>query len=181
MSVPAEKLAVPMSARAFALSIGAVPRRVQAAIKRGKLRAGVETDASGRAMIVDPDAARTEWAARGSRGSQRTPEPHRVGAPYSATAPIVGELLESRRGLYAAQKERIEQALAERRGDLVSAAAVERMVGGLIVAGRTRVLSVPSRLRQRFPELDATVFVELDRLLREALEELATQREPIDE
>ena len=63
----------------------------------------------------------------------------------------------------------------EREGRLIDREEAVRDYAKLVIAARTKILAVPQRLRQRFPELPMAAIEHLDAILREALEELSEQ------
>lgn len=63
--------------------------------------------------------------------------------------------------------------LAEKRGELVAANEVEGRLVSVFSTCKTKLLGVPSRARQQDPGLSAGQISTIDRLIREALEDLA--------
>lgn len=61
----------------------------------------------------------------------------------------------------------------EKAGRLISVDRVKIEVSSMIATVRTRLLGVPSKAKQRLPHLSRADVVELEGLIREALEELA--------
>jgi hypothetical protein len=61
----------------------------------------------------------------------------------------------------------------EQLGELVSAAAVASKLAGLFTLCRTKLLGVPTRARQALPHLTTKDLATIERLQREALEELS--------
>jgi phage terminase Nu1 subunit (DNA packaging protein) len=80
-----------------------------------------------------------------------------------------------------ARARREENRARRESGELVRLIDAERVYGARVVTARTRLLGVPSQLQQRFPELEAGVYAEIDRLIREALDELAGGARPDDD
>jgi phage terminase Nu1 subunit (DNA packaging protein) len=69
---------------------------------------------------------------------------------------------------------------AREAGELVPVRDVEILYGTRVVSARTRLLSIPSRAKQRLPHLSPSDLAVLDELIREALEELSGSREPYE-
>jgi phage terminase Nu1 subunit (DNA packaging protein) len=73
--------------------------------------------------------------------------------------------------LASAQASLTEVKLAERRGELLDAAEVERTWGGIVRTIRAGMLAVPSRCGARLPHLTAADVAEIDAEVRAALTE----------
>lgn len=134
--------------------------------------------ASLRAAPADPPADPAPRAERPDvQASRRVPP---VPAPR-LTNDIAPDYHESRAYREAAAARR-EAALAdmaeldrdERKGELVSVEEARDDVINRFAIVRTKLLGVPSRVAQRMPHLAAEVVPVLDDLIREALEEIAT-------
>jgi phage terminase Nu1 subunit (DNA packaging protein) len=81
---------------------------------------------------------------------------------------------EQRARLASAQADLAELKAAERRGELLDAAEVERTWGGVLRTVRASMLAVPSRMiGARLPHLTAVDIDEIDREVRAALTEVA--------
>jgi phage terminase Nu1 subunit (DNA packaging protein) len=78
--------------------------------------------------------------------------------------------------LIAAQANAVEIRVAKESGELAPVRDMELRWSRLIVAARTRLLGLPSRLGQLRPNLTREDLAAVDRLVREALEELADER-----
>jgi phage terminase Nu1 subunit (DNA packaging protein) len=85
---------------------------------------------------------------------------------------------EQRARLASAQADLAELKAAERRGELLDAAAVEREWGGVLRTVRAGMLAVPSRIGARLPHLTAVDIDEIDREVRAALTEIAASERP---
>jgi phage terminase Nu1 subunit (DNA packaging protein) len=70
-----------------------------------------------------------------------------------------------------------ELQLAERKGRLVDGNMVERTWSNCIIRMRTKLLGVPSKVKQLHSAVDNRVFVDVNACICEALEELATEGE----
>jgi phage terminase Nu1 subunit (DNA packaging protein) len=87
-------------------------------------------------------------------------------------------IADGRRRLVHAQAKRAELRVARESGELVEVREVELRWSQLIVMARTKMLAIPSRVKQRLPHLSNADLLVLDVLIREALEELADRGEP---
>lgn len=88
-----------------------------------------------------------------------------VGVPMSEAA--------AHEKFWKAKRAQIE--FEEEAGNLVLAADVEHEWTDIVRACQTKLLGVPSRVRQRYPELAADVVSGLEDLIREVLSELADE------
>lgn len=156
---------------------------VNRAIRAGRLKASVSKDDSGRTRI-DPEAADREWAA--TTRAEYVPltgpgaTPVREGASAaSRTGPgaeePTPELAESRARHEAAKAALAELDLREREGELVAAAEVKAGMVAVFTRAKTKLLGIPSRARQQDPGLTQGQFALIEGLIREALEDLATE------
>lgn len=153
---------------------GGTLRSVQVAIRDGRLSRSLTRD---RKKIRGAKAADAEWAASTKSDHVPLTGPTAPSAPESPddsapTAP--SPLTEARTRREAAQAEIREMELAERRGALVSARAVESYLSNLFAQCRTRLLSIPARARQRDPSLSGPQLAVIETMIREALEDLAS-------
>ena len=177
----AEKRRPVMSLLAFSQVIGVDVGAVNKAIRSGRLDHSLCRDSGGRAKIADLELAKQEWHQNRVRESPKSP-PEGPQTPPGATIDrpaIPGQrhsLWDVRKRLLAAQARRVETENRKRARELVSAREVDLRWSALVVAARTRALSLPSRIKQHLPHLTASDLVEIDRLIREVLEELASER-----
>jgi phage terminase Nu1 subunit (DNA packaging protein) len=136
----------------------------------GSIRSVVEAVAAGRIdvgpgqTIADAEAADRAWEARTDHAKR---PPSTNGHAWPGTLPEARRLesLERARGLKLANDK-----LA---GSLVEARAVERMFSTMLVTCKTRLRGIPSRAKQRFPDLTAAHLEGLAALIDECLVELA--------
>jgi hypothetical protein len=160
-----------MSLRAFARLRGVSLFAVQTAIADGRLTAAsVGHDLRGRPVIRDPALATEEWAAH---SRPRLIRAHRGngtgrGSPSALAAATLRERL--------ARAAAFEFETARKKRDVVDAREVELRWSTLVVAARSAVLAVPSRLKQRVPHLGPGDLTALEGLLHEVLAELAGPR-----
>lgn len=156
----------PLSLRAFARAQGLTLAAVQLAITTGRL--GQEhlgrIEKGGWRVILDPvKAAAALDAHTRPRIDSRKQNGHVK--PSSLAAATLRERI--------ARAESFELETARKKGLLVPADGVERLVVGIIVQARTALTGLPTRARQLLPHLTNADVVVLDRLVREILEEMA--------
>lgn len=101
--------------------------------------------------------------------------------PRKAKAPKVNlprgrsadpDLLAETKALKRAQREKLELQNAQARGELLSAKAVEAEWAAILRDVRAGMLAIPSRLQQQLPHLSAHDVSEIDREIRDALNQL---------
>jgi phage terminase Nu1 subunit (DNA packaging protein) len=149
--------------RAFARRLGVSLPAVQRAGKEGRIT--ITRNEAGRPYIADPEKATAEWEAH-----TRT----RLATNGRADEPSA--LAKATQRHREAQAKIAEQEYARKAGLLVPVAEVERRQAARVLAVRTKLLSLASRVQQRIPGLTREDLVVIDALVREALEELAEDR-----
>jgi hypothetical protein len=156
--------AVSVSLRAFARARGVTLSSVQRAIAAGRLtKQSVGQDAKGRPVITDPELATQEWEAH-TRPRVDSRKGNGLGEPTRLATATLRER--------NARAEIFELDAAKRKGVLVPRAEFELAWSAHVVAARTKLLGIPSRAKQLLPHLTVSDLAVLDRLIREALEEL---------
>jgi phage terminase Nu1 subunit (DNA packaging protein) len=169
-----------LSVREYARRRGVALSSVQEAIKSGRLMSCVaKNPRTGRVEgIISKDLADAEWA----RNTDATKIPVTVVAAKAARAAdasgtavsgVSARLVDER-----ARKERTLADLAELklkrlRGQLVEVRLVQNAVVGMVVEARTKLLGVPTRLKNSRPSLTLDDIKAVDLLIREVLEDLA--------
>jgi len=195
----------PLSLRAYAKRRKVSVEAVSKAITDGRLKESV-TRVRGAPKIADPELADREWGAN-TRPRVDQPPPERVrttprqalpdvrdqGVPEAADHEDIRDIIIPdyfmSRALREAAAARREAALADiaeldvqvRKGELV---AVDEARGDVIerfTVVKTKILGVPSRVKQRLPHVSAEDVRVIDDFLREALEELAHGTDDGDE
>jgi len=161
-----------MSLRAYAKHRGCSVEAVSNAIKRGRLSASVGRSEVGHPKILDLAKADAEWKA----------------STYADMVPLTGptapkkrdgeadeapSLAEARARLDAARAELAEMDLAERRGELLPASEVEARMVAVFSECKTKLLGVPTWVRQQDPGLTRDQVRLFEAAIREALEGLA--------
>lgn len=153
--------------------VGATHRAVQVAIRDGRLVKAIREGG------IDPTIADLEWG--------ETTLEDRV--PLTGpTAPAVRDdddelpgdipsLKESRARREAAEAALAEIELAEKRRELVPAKDVESKLVNVFAHCKTKLLGVPARARQRDPALTGPQVELFEALIREALDDLASESE----
>ena len=94
-------------------------------------------------------------------------------APISRPSSDVPDYNESRARTEHLKAELLELERAEKEGELVRADEVAKKWGEVVAIARTKVMGIPSKAKQRIPEIPADAFVALEEIVREALEDLA--------
>ena len=69
--------------------------------------------------------------------------------------------------------ELLELERKQKEDDLVPMTEVQRSWENIVATARTKLLGVPSKAKQRIPDLDNNAMNHLEDIIREALEELA--------
>jgi len=161
-----------MSLRAYARHRGCAISAVVKAVQDGRLSASVGRSEVGHPKILDAAKADAEWKA----------------STYADMVPLTGptapkkrngeaedapSLAEARARLDAAKAELAEMDLAERRGELLPASDVEARMVGVFASCKTKLLGVPTWVRQQDPGLTRDQVRLFESAIREALEGLA--------
>ncbi len=98
---------------------------------------------------------------------------HRPGPTVERRTEELPDYNESRARTEWLRAELMELERAEKEGELVRADEVAKAWGDLVAITRTKIMAVPSKAKQRIPEIPADAFVALEQIVREALEDLA--------
>jgi phage terminase Nu1 subunit (DNA packaging protein) len=130
----------------------------------------------GHVKISDPELADEEWEST-TRPATGMP-PGELGGDIPDLAESIARRAAAAARKEAAQAELAELELAEREGSVVEVARVRADVISKFTLVKSRILSVPARVAQRLPRIGSEVVSLIDDLLREALEELATDDHP---
>ncbi|MGP9814426.1 DNA packaging protein [Rhodopseudomonas sp. NSM] len=147
-----------ISKSGFAGLIGVSPGRVSQLIKDG-----LPVEASGKIDV-----------ARGKLWFQENVDQRRSDAQRQTELPLSNRGKESHKErLLREQADQAAIKTARLRGELVTAAAVEARWSDVLRRLRSKILAVPSRVRQSCPNLTARDVATFDLELRRALEDLA--------
>ena len=156
--------------------LGVTLQSVYMSIKRGKLTA--MEDAKGN-ILINSD---TMWdELRKKSAGQRM---NRIDATNkkvkktrnSITDESIPEYEESRARTEHLKAELLELERKAKEKDLVPMSEVQTTWENIVATARTKLLGVPTKAKQRIPDLDTNAMSHLDDIIREALEELAEQQ-----
>jgi hypothetical protein len=184
-----------LSLRAYARHRGVQLRAVQKAIEAGRLVQSVTHDGQGRPRIVDAALADAEWDANTNavkatpsllKKALEAPPASSAPVPPVPTAPAAGSpsgpplgddgkpmtLLEASALEKSWKAKLAELDYQQQVGELVSAKEVEARTVEVFTRCRTKLLGIPSKAKTHLPNLSRGDLVTLDKLIREALEEL---------
>ena len=186
-----------VSQRAYAKHRGVSLAAVQKAIRDGRLAHALTVDHLGHKKILSCEAADNEWKAK-TRPPRKppvaTPEPEGlriiIGDPLDGNPdpedmadldPCFVPFQEAHRRLEVekwlreeVRRKADEIDLAQTQGEMVPAAEARDAVVAAFTVVKTRLLGITARAAQRIPELTPDGEEILDRLVREALEELSS-------
>ena len=151
---------------------GGTPAAVRNAIKTGRLKTALTAD---RKRVRTAGAADAEWAAttKAEMVPQTGPTAPATAEPPSTEPPPVNELAAARVRKEAASAELAEIELAEKRRELIPARDIENRLADVFLRCRTRLLGIPSRLREQDPTLSAVQLQLVEALIHDALRDLA--------
>jgi phage terminase Nu1 subunit (DNA packaging protein) len=114
-----------------------------------------------------------------SRGSGAKPlrnrEERMAGPRITKTNEAIPDYDESRARTEHLKAELLELERKQKEGVLIAAAEVEAKWVEIIVMARTKILGIPTKAKQRIPDLDVDAIGVLDDIVRETLEELANE------
>jgi hypothetical protein len=179
----------PTSLRAYARLRGVSPEAVSKAVMSGRLKESVVI-VGGQPKIGDVGLADREWEANTQpradlplpSSSPKPPDdeaPPAPGVPPYNVSRAIREAAAARRENALADMAEIER--DELRGELVSVDEARATVIDKFTVVKTKILGVPTRVAQRLPQFAVEVVPVVDELLREALEELAAERDDGEE
>ncbi|QRK06699.1 hypothetical protein JQX13_42595 [Archangium violaceum] len=152
------------SLRSVARQLGVSLSSLQAAIASGRVTATPD------GKVADVETARAEWI----RNTRAEYGPAPLAGRGAALEVAQGESrAEALRRRAVADADLRELEVRERKAELVPAADVRGKLEDVFRRCRTKLLGVPSRARQLLPHLTVADIGEFDRLIREALEDLA--------
>jgi hypothetical protein len=179
-----------MSLTAFAKRVGSHKVAVSRAFRSGRLKNSVQRDENGRPWIVDVELADREWAevdrsrapgyVKERDGQPVQPPPaeadakadddySRGGRPPGKPSPLAEASAQEKR--WRAQMAELK--FRERAGELVEAAGVAKEIATIFAACRSKLLGLPSRVKQEIPDLTYEHIETMDRIAREICEDLA--------
>lgn len=157
-----------LSLRGYAARRGVSHEAVRQAILKGRIT--TVTDDNGKQKI-NPVLADAEW----TRNSDPTTFSHSgpVGAQPDQQTRSKATVLESTAVLKAFQAKTARVEYEELIGNLVRSDEVEAAWISAATIARTKILAIPSKARQRMPDMTPDQYVVLEELCREALQDIA--------
>ena len=161
----------PMSLRAYARhrkAAGLVGGNLQA-VQQARDAKRITLTADGR--IADAARADAEWAA--NTRAERVP----LTGPTAPGGEEPIDFGEARARLEAAKAQLAELELAEKRAELVAVKEVDARMVGEYARAKTKLLAVPSKMRQRDPAFTLEQIALLEALIRETLNDLASDED----
>jgi excisionase family DNA binding protein len=173
-----------------ARALGVTKEAVYAAVKTGRLPVVRTND--GR-ELVQSDTMRQEWAKNTQKRIGRGPKPPAGTVERTPLRPIeerlrsaaadsthLGQTTEaipdydlSRARTEHLKAELLELERKQKEKILVKAEEVEAKWVEIITLARTKLLGIPTKAKQRIPDLDTDAISTLDDIVREALEDIA--------
>jgi len=190
-------MGTPCSLRDLAKRLGTSHVALRRLVLAGTITSGVRHE-GGKVEVTDGDAAAKDWlekvdrsrapayvrenadrvaaeiASKGGR-PKKLPEQEIAGAEIGGEENPIGipplAVSAAKEKYYRAEKARMD--VVTRAGGLVERARVRQVLEGAFRACRTKLLGLPPRLRQELPHLSAADAELVERLVREALEDLA--------
>lgn len=162
-----------MSLRAYAKHRGVTPMAVSLAVKDGRLVRCVARDAHGAPKITDAALADQEWDANTDANKRMAAAGGDPAALGEADAGVGPSLAHENARHKKAQADLAELKFAEAAALLLPASTVERRLVDVFASCKAHLLALPSRAKQTLPHLTVADLDALDRIVREALTELA--------
>ena len=158
-----------------AAQLGVTVQAVYGAIKEKRLTA--MEDANGK-IVINSDTMRDEWNKKSAFRRMRSTPPtnenvKKTKKRNSKTDESIPDYEESKARTEHLKAELLELERKEKEKDLVAMEEVQASWENIITTARTKLLGVPSKAKQRIPDLDTNAMSHLDDIIREALEELA--------
>lgn len=170
-------------------ALGVTKEAVYAAVNAGRL--SVVHTADGR-ELVQSDTMREEWERKTQKRVGRGPKPpsdpsagkplrpaeerRRVqesDAPLARTEDQVPDYNESRARTEHLKAELLELERKQKEKSLIKADEIESKWVEIITIARTKILGIPTKAKQRIPDLDTDAITLLDDIVRETLEDVA--------
>tara|TARA_R100000458_G_scaffold37671_1_gene35120 strand:- start:386 stop:877 length:492 start_codon:yes stop_codon:yes gene_type:complete len=148
--------------------LGVTVQSIYMSIKRGKLTAMEDADGN---ILINSDTMRDELKKKSA--GQRIKRVDQRKVRNSSTDDLIPEYEESRARTEYLKAELLELERKQKEELLVPAEDVKTTWVNIISVARTKVLGIPSKAKQRIPDLDTSAMTCLEDIVREALEELA--------
>ena len=183
---------MPLITRAEAArALGVTSEAVYAAVKTGRLSTITAKD--GR-VLVNSETMREEWGKntqkRIGRGPKPPAEPAKPLRPreervpqgrISRTVESIPEYEESRARTEHLKAELLELERKQKQSVLVPAEEIEATWVEIVTQTRTKILGIPTKAKQRIPDLDSDAMNVLEDIVRETLEDLSATAQNIEE
>lgn len=138
------------------------------AIDTGRLRDSVTRDERGRWIVLDPNLADLEWA----RKTDYTDAPGSAPIGPSGTSDLDPDISEASAWQKHWASKLAELKFKEAAAALVPAVDVRTEWTDLLSSVRTKLLGIPSRVKQDLPSLTVADVAKIEALVREALEDI---------
>jgi hypothetical protein len=169
----------------YAAHRGKDPSAVRYAIREGKLQKSITRD--GNRILIDADLADKEWSTRfdptspddtpNSRGSSSPAGKKKKKSEWDPEDPYDTSMLVpinvSRMRIAAHEAELARIKVEKEMGKLIPLEEIDKQWVKLATTTKTKVLGIPSKARQRIPELTDAQYAILESISREALEEIS--------
>jgi len=167
-----------------ARALGVSKEAVYKAVKDGRLSHKECVDGT---IRVNSETMREEWERKTQKRIGVGPKPPGDGGEKPAlrsradrmtpritkTNEAIPDYDESRARTEHLKAELLELERKTKEGLLVPAADVEAKWAEIVVMARTKILGIPTKAKQRIPDLDVDAITALDDIVRETLEDLA--------
>jgi len=144
------------------------PQAVYKAINQGRITPVVDNDGK---VMLDKDAFEVDWEKTYHPPSIKKNNYHK---PRKKTVELdIPTYEESRARTEYLKAELLEIERKQKEKDLVDSKQVKAAWLQLITLTKTKVLGIPSKAKQRIPDLDVSAMNSLEDIVRESLEEIA--------
>ena len=159
--------------------LGVSRQSIYNAIKERRLSVVVDADGTEK---IDSNTMREEWAkntqTRINVGPVRQQEKQPRAPRLGKTQESIPDYVESRARTEHLKAELLELERQQKEGLLVKAEEVELKWVEIVTLARTKIMGIPTKAKQRIPDLDTDAVTMLEDIVRETLEDLA---ESVDE
>jgi hypothetical protein len=156
--------------------LGISRQAVSIAINAGRLE--TQLDSEGKKMLDGSTLAaeyRKKTQARKASPKRRALQASEPKARMGKTQEYIPDYDESRARTEHLKAELLELDRKQKEGLLVPAADVEAKWLEIVTLARTKTLGIPSKAKQRIPDLDVGAMATLEDIVRETLEDLASE------
>lgn len=157
-----------------ALALNVSRQSIYNAIKEGRL--SVEKDSDG-VDKINSKTMREEWASKTQTrinvGPTREKRKRATKPRMAKTEESIPDYDESRARTEHLKAELLELDRKQKEGVLVKAEEVELKWVEIVTLARTKILGIPTKAKQRIPDLDTEAVTVLEDIVRETLEDLS--------